>query len=164
MCVRAGSVTHLRNYAHWSAFKCWLRGPATSIPRQTNVLGVTAATNFSSDLGHEDREVCKSQRGEGSLSAFRRGRDGHYVDRVFAFANSVLTALLKQQSRRRYAANGFALLPHTYRLLGRQRWAVERAVKSVGCLHHRPRSPTQAGTTQSDRRRIAPAQLRSSAK
>jgi hypothetical protein len=39
MCVRAGSVTHLRNYAHWSAFKCWLRGPATSIPPQTNVLG-----------------------------------------------------------------------------------------------------------------------------
>ncbi len=27
---------------------------------------------------------------------------------------------LKQQSRRRYATDGFALLPHTYRFLGRQ--------------------------------------------
>ena len=40
----------------------------------------------------------------------------------------------KQQSRRRYAANGFALLPQC-RFLGRQRWAVEPAVKPVGCLH-----------------------------
>src|SRR5262249_32461373 len=39
----------------------------------------------------------------------------------------------------------FALLPQC-RFLGRQR-AVERTVKPVRCLHHRPRSPTQAGTT-----------------
>src|SRR5438477_10858567 len=30
---------------------------------------------FNRSLAHEDREVCWSPRGEGSLSAFRRGRD-----------------------------------------------------------------------------------------
>jgi hypothetical protein len=34
----------------------------------------------------------------------------------------------KQQSRRRYAANGFALSPHTCRFLGRQ---------SLGCRNWR---------------------------
>jgi hypothetical protein len=42
--------------------------------------------------------------------AFCSERDGDYANRVFAFADLVLT-LLKQQSRRRYAANGFAFVP-----------------------------------------------------
>ena len=46
-------------------------------------------------VAHEGREVCRSPRSEGSLSAFCSKRDGYYGDRVFAFANSVLTALLK---------------------------------------------------------------------
>jgi hypothetical protein len=62
-------------------------------------------------VAHEDRAVCWSQRSEGSLGAFCCERDGDYTDRVFAFANSVLS-LLKQQSRRRYAANGFASRKH----------------------------------------------------
>jgi hypothetical protein len=44
-------------------------------------------------------------------------RDGHYADRVFAFADLVLS-LLKQQSRRRSSTNGFAFVPHTCRVLG----------------------------------------------
>jgi hypothetical protein len=54
---------------------------------------------------------------------------------------------LKQQSRRRYATDGFALLPHTYVFLDGIVRLVEPAVKPVGCLHLRPRPPTQAGTT-----------------
>jgi len=55
---------------------------------------------------------------------------------------------LKQQSRRRYAANGFANVPHTYRFLGRQSLGVEPAVKLV-----------LLAFTQSDRSRIAPIKL-----
>ena len=69
----------------------------------------------------------------------------------------------KQQSRRRYAANGFALLPQC-RFLGRQRWVVEPAVKPVGCLHtFVPVLPLRRGRHQSDRRRIAPVRSYSSA-
>ena len=69
----------------------------------------------------------------------------------------------KQQSRRRYAANGFALLPQC-RFLGRQRWVVEPAVKPVGCLHtFVPVLPLRRGRHQSDRRRIALACFHSSA-
>ena len=57
-------------------------------------------------VAHEGREVCRSPRSEGSLSAFCSERDGDYADRVFAFADLVLSALLKQQSRRRYATDG----------------------------------------------------------
>jgi hypothetical protein len=63
----------------------------------------------------KDREVCRSPRGARSLSAFCSERDGDYADRVFAFADLVLT-LLKQQSRWRYAANGFAFVPQSYRV------------------------------------------------
>jgi hypothetical protein len=59
---------------------------------------------------------------------------------------------LKQQSRRRYAANGFAFVPHTCGFLGQQSLGVEPAVKLV-----------LLAFTQSDRRRIAPTQLRSRA-
>jgi hypothetical protein len=75
--------------------------PLPPFPPQTNVHGVTAATNFSSDLGHEDREVCKSQRGEGSLSAFHRGGDRNYADRVFDFVDLVLIALAARKSHKR---------------------------------------------------------------
>ena len=50
---------------------------------------------------HEDRAVCWSPRGEGSLGAFRRGRNRNHADREFDFDDPVLSDLLKQQSRRR---------------------------------------------------------------
>jgi hypothetical protein len=49
------------------------------------------ATNFSSDLGDEDRAVCGSPRGEGSLSAFHRGGDDDYADREFDFDDLLLS-------------------------------------------------------------------------
>ena len=73
---------------------------------------VTAVTNlFIWTLANEDRAVCGSPRGEGSLSAFHCGGDGNYADRELTLADLVLSACLKQQSRRRYAANGFAFVP-----------------------------------------------------
>jgi hypothetical protein len=96
-----------------------LRGPSHPPAPDPNAK-VTAAANFLLVVGHEDRKVCRLQQSERSVSAFCSGRDGHYADRVFAFANSVLTALLKQQSRRRYAANGFAFVPNPCRFLGQQ--------------------------------------------
>jgi hypothetical protein len=111
MCVRAGSVAHPGNYAHWSAFRILAAWPHPPKPLTPNV-GVTAATNlFIWTLANEDRAVCRSPRGEGSPSAFCGGRDGDYADRVFAFDDLVLSALLKQQSRRRYAANGLPSSP-----------------------------------------------------
>jgi hypothetical protein len=82
-------------------------------------------TNFLSVVGHEDCEACQSQRGARSLSAFCGERDGDYADRVFAFANSVLTDLLKQQSRQR--PQRLAALPSSpsCRFLGRQSLDVE---------------------------------------
>ena len=74
-------------------------------------VGVTAGTNFSSDIGDRHREARGSPRGEGSLSAFHRGGDGNYADRELTLTDLVLSACLKQQSRRRYAANGFAFVP-----------------------------------------------------
>ena len=100
MCVRAGSVAHPGNYAHWSAFRILAAWPHPPKPLTPNV-GVTAATNlFIWTLANEDRAVCRSPRGEGSPSAFCCGRDGDYADRVFAFDDLMLSALLKQQSRR----------------------------------------------------------------
>ena len=107
------------NHTQRSAFSSWLRGPSHPPAPDPNAK-VTAAANFLLVVGHEDRKVCRLQRSERSVSAFCSGRDGHYADRVFAFANSVLTALLKQQSRRRYAANGFAFVPNPCRFLGQQ--------------------------------------------
>jgi hypothetical protein len=49
------------------------------------------------------------------------------------FFDPVSLSAQRQQSRRRYAANGFAFVPHTCRFLGRQRWVVEPPVKPVGC-------------------------------
>jgi hypothetical protein len=75
----------------------------------------------ASNIGKRRRVLAREYHcEERSVSAFCSGRDGHYADRVFAFANSVLTALLKQQSRRRYAANGFAFVPNPCRFLGQQ--------------------------------------------
>jgi hypothetical protein len=45
-------------------------------------------------LANEDRAVCRSQRSERSVGAFCSERDGHYADRVFAFADLVLTTPL----------------------------------------------------------------------
>jgi hypothetical protein len=45
MCVRAGSVAHPRNYAHWSAFRILAAWPHPPKPLTPNV-GVTAATNL----------------------------------------------------------------------------------------------------------------------
>ena len=50
-------------------------------------------------VAHEGREVCRSPRSEGSLSAFCSERDGHYADRVFASADLVLTTPLAQRKR-----------------------------------------------------------------
>jgi hypothetical protein len=49
----------------------------------------------------------------------------------------------KQQSRRRYAANGFAFVPHTYRFLGRYSLGVELRVKGSN-LHLVPILPMRA--------------------
>ena len=70
-------------------------------PNPPHPVEVVGANNSLLDIDHEDREACRSPRGARSVSAFCSERDGHYADRVFAFGNSVLTALLKQQSRRR---------------------------------------------------------------
>ena len=59
------------------------------------------------------------------LSAFHRGGDGNHAYHVFAFANSALS-LLKQQSRRRYTANGFAFVPIRADGEVRHVWAVGR--------------------------------------
>src|SRR5215469_2220892 len=37
--------------------------------------------------------------------------DGNHADREFGFANLLLSRSLRRQSRRRYAANGFAFVP-----------------------------------------------------
>jgi hypothetical protein len=68
---------------------------------------------FKWKIGHEDREVCGPPRGEASHSALCSECDGDHAGRDFHFADLVLSAahLLKQQSRRRYAANGFAFVP-----------------------------------------------------
>ena len=66
---------------------------------------------FLSDVGHEDREVCGSQRGARSLNDYRGERDGHYAHRVFDFANSVLTAHSNSKRRMaRTAASGSSLV------------------------------------------------------
>jgi hypothetical protein len=101
MCVRAGSVAHPGTTLIGLRLGSWLPGPHPPKPLTPNV-GVTAATNlFIWTLANEDRAVCRSPRGEGSPSAFCGGRDGDYADRVFSFDDLVLSALLKQQSRRR---------------------------------------------------------------
>jgi hypothetical protein len=86
-------------------------------PNPPHPVEVVGANNSLLDIDHEDREACRSPRGARSVSAFCSERDGHYADRVFAFADLVLS-LLKQQSRRRSSTNGFAFVPHTCRVLG----------------------------------------------
>ena len=54
-------------------------------------VGVTAGTNFSSDIGDRHREARGSPRGEGSFSAFRRRGDGHHAHREFILADLVLS-------------------------------------------------------------------------
>jgi hypothetical protein len=50
--------------------------------------------------------------------------------------------LYKQQSRRRYAANGFAFVPpNTCRVLGRHRWVAELASEVMRQPHLRPILP-----------------------
>jgi hypothetical protein len=74
--------------------KMWLRGPTTPIPPSTPiVLGVTAAANFQSGIGHEDREICRSPRRERSVSALCSWGDGHHADCEFTLADLVLKPL-----------------------------------------------------------------------
>ena len=87
------------NHIRPSAFKTWL--PWLRAPIPLTPIGVVGAISSLSDIGHEDREVCGSQRGARSLNDFCGERDGHYADRVFDFANSVLTA--HSNSKRRMA-------------------------------------------------------------
>src|SRR5690348_11469159 len=117
MCVRAGSVAHPRNYAHWSAFRILAAWPHPPKPLTPNV-GVTAATNlFIWTLANEDRAVCRSPRGEGSPSAFCGGRDGDYADRVFAFDDLVLS-LAQTAKPSAVRSQRLAFVPHTSRFLG----------------------------------------------
>jgi len=71
---------------------------------------------------------------------------------------------LKQQSRRRYATDGFALLPHTYRFLGRQSFGCRSQAGEASRMPSpsSPVLPLKQGRPQSDRRRIAPVRTHSS--
>jgi hypothetical protein len=64
---------------------------ASNLPPSAQCAEVMGATNFSSDLGDEDRAVCRSPRSEGSLSAFHRGGDDDYADREFDFDDLLLS-------------------------------------------------------------------------
>jgi hypothetical protein len=97
------------NHIRPSAFKTWLPWLRTPIP--LTPIGVVGAISSLSDIGHEDREVCGSQRGARSLNDLCGERDGHYADRVFDFANSVLTARSNSKRRMaRTAASGSSLV------------------------------------------------------
>ena len=97
------------NHIRPSAFKTWFPWLRTPIP--LTPIGVVGAIGSLSDIGHEDREVCGSQRGARSLNDFCGERDGHYADRVFDFANSVLTARSNSKRRMaRTAASGSSLV------------------------------------------------------
>ena len=63
-----------------------------------------------------------------------------------AFITRKIERLLKQQSRRRYAANGFAFVPHTCRFLGQQSLGVELRVKGSN-LHLVPILPLRERET-----------------
>jgi hypothetical protein len=52
-------------------------------------------------VAHEGREVCRSPRSEGSLSAFRRGGDSNHADWEFGFADLVLTVLACKSANRK---------------------------------------------------------------
>jgi hypothetical protein len=47
----------------------------------------------TSDIGHEDREIYRPPRGEGSLGAFRRWGDDNHADREFPAADLLLSLL-----------------------------------------------------------------------
>jgi hypothetical protein len=63
-------------------------------PNPPHPVEVVGANNSLLDIDHEGREVCRSPRSEGSLSAFCSKRDGYHGDCLFAFADLVLTTPL----------------------------------------------------------------------
>jgi hypothetical protein len=89
MCVRQEAVAHLRNHTQRSAFSTWLRGPTPHSPQPFRAWG-HGSRQFLIGRCHEDREICRSPRSEGSLSARCSRRDGHHARREFAFDDLIL--------------------------------------------------------------------------
>ena len=69
----------------------WPHPPSPSPP-----IGVTGATIWK--IGHEDRRICRSPRGDGSLSALRSGGDRNYADCQFTFADLLLSHTVASRS------------------------------------------------------------------
>jgi hypothetical protein len=138
--------SYLRPFCVKSAEAFWCAEPHSN--------GLRLRLGSASDFSHENREICRSPRGAGSLSAFRGERDGHYADRVFDFADLVLRPL--PQTAKPSAPPRLTALPssptRTVFLDGGVGLSKPGSEASAARASH---SSAQRGMPQSDQRSIA---------
>jgi hypothetical protein len=83
------AVCVLRREPHSSVCVEWFGSVAPTPQSPHDRAGVTGATIWK--IGHEDRGICRSPRGEGSFSALRSGGDRNHADRQFTFVDLLLS-------------------------------------------------------------------------